>query len=553
VDDREGEIVVSVLLPPAVSAVVPGAIRRLRVGPTPELPALVRHALPGLSRALGALPWVRSLGTQAAVNYYGYATSPRPRELTLGSDHPTWRTLTDRRWTGRHLPPADESTQERWPAAADVVGLFRREGPMTPSDDTSAMFMFFAQWFTDSFLRTDPTDPKRNTSNHEIDLCQIYGLTEEATQLLRGDRGRLRTQVIDGREFPDFLLERDGAGGWRIRADFQGLHDEQFLFTQLLDGASDEHRATFFAVGLPHGNSTVGQTMMNTVFFREHNRVADALADAHPAWDDDRVFQTARNTMIVLVLKLVVEQYIRHIAPFDLPLQVVPRLAELERWNRPNWCAIEFDLLYRWHQLTPDTIHIGGGDVPVWQLVNNNPLVLAEGVETLMAACSRQRAGKIGLRNTPAFLVDRSGAGDHPSVEERTVALMRTARLRSYNDYRVAFGLRRLTRFEELTTDEDLLGRLQALYEDVDDVEWYVGIFAEEYASYWMMGELVTTMVAYDAFTQALTNPLLAANVFHESTFSRVGMDVIATTGSLEDIVRRNAAPDDDVRVAFSC
>ena len=54
-DDHEGEIVVSVLLPPAVSAVVPGAIRRLRVGPTPELPALVRHALPSLSRALGAL------------------------------------------------------------------------------------------------------------------------------------------------------------------------------------------------------------------------------------------------------------------------------------------------------------------------------------------------------------------------------------------------------------------------------------------------------------------------------------------------------------------
>ena len=292
--------------------------------------------------------------------------------------------------------------------------------------------------------------------------------------------------------------------------------------------------------------------MMNTVFFREHNRIAAELAETYPAWDDDRVFQTARNTMIVLTLKLVVEEYIRHIAPFDLPLQVVPRLAELERWNRPNWCAVEFDLLYRWHQLTPDTIRIGADDVPVWQLVNNNPLVLAEGVETLMAACSRQRAGKIGLRNTPAFLTDRSGAGNNPSVEERTVALMRAARLSSYNEYREAFGLQRFTRFEELTTDEDLLLRLKKLYEHVDDVEWYVGIFAEEYASYWMMGELVTTMVAYDAFTQALTNPLLAANVFHESTFSRVGMDIIAATTSLQDIVARNAA-DDTVHVSFSC
>ena len=543
----------AVLLPPALSALVPEGLRRLRLARTPELPAPVRRVLPGLTRLLGAVPWVRSLATQATVNYYGYATTPRPRELTLADDYPTWRTLTDRRWTGRHLPPADTQVQDRWPASADVVGLFRRDGAMTPSDDTSAMFMFFAQWFTDSFLRTDPADPRRNTSNHEIDLCQIYGLTEDATQKLRGPRGRLRSQLIGGREFPQFLLQRDDSGAWTIRAEFEGLHDERFLFDELLAGTTDEHKATVFAVGLPHGNSTIGQTMMNTVFFREHNRIADQLATTYPGWNDDRVFDTARNTMIVLTLKLVIEEYIRHIAPFDLPVEVVPRLAELERWNRPNWCAVEFDLLYRWHQLTPDTISINGGEVPVWQLVNNNPLVLTEGVETLMAACSRQRAGKIELGNTPTFLVDRAGSDDQPSVEERTVALMRTARLRSYNDYREAFGLRRFSRFEELTSDGDLTRRLRKLYDNVDDVEWYVGIFAEDYASYWMMGELITTMVAYDAFTQALTNPLLAANVFHESTFSRVGMDIIDNTASLEDIVRRNSTVGDQVLVNFSC
>lgn len=34
----------------------------------------------------------------------------------------------------------------------------------------------------------------------------------------------------------------------------------------------------------------------------------------------------------------------------------------------------------------------------------------------------------------------------------------------------------------------------------------------------WMMGELLTTMVGYDAFTQALGNPVLAPQVFTEAT-----------------------------------
>ena len=69
----------------------------------------------------------------------------------------------------------------------------------------------------------------------------------------------------------------------------------------------------------------------------------------------------------------------------------------------------------------------------------------------------------------------------------------------------------RLKRFAKL------FGRRVSL-EDVDHVEWYVGIFAEEYPDYMMMGELLTTMVANDAFTQALTNPLLSRNVYTEQT-----------------------------------
>jgi prostaglandin-endoperoxide synthase 2 len=68
-----------------------------------------------------------------------------------------------------------------------------------------------------------------------------------------------------------------------------------------------------------------------------------------------------------------------------------------------------------------------------------------------------------------------------------------------------------------------------------------------------MMGDLMTTMVAYDAFTQALTNPLLARNVFSEATFSTTGMAIIKGTKSLQQIVTRNSTRPDAAHTSFSC
>lgn len=519
------------------------------------VPDVVARQLPKvLGRSgLGSVAPLRRLASRLLINEFGYSTTLRPRALSLASDYTSWLSLTDRTYSGRHLPPATPEQQAALPPEADVVALYRRE-QMTPAKDTSVMFMFFAQWFTDSFLRTSLSDYRKNESNHEIDLCQIYGRNIEATNLLRAMHGgRLKSQMIDGEEYPEYLFARPDTGKPAVfKAEFETLFDHAFITDTILRSAPEAQTDTFFAVGLEHGNSTIGNTVMNIVFLREHNRVAGILAAENPEWDDERVFQTARNILIVLLLKLVVEEYIMHIGPFDFPIEAVPLIADEERWNRTNWCAIEFNLLYRWHSLVPDTIGSGPGALDATGFRNNNPLVLAQGIEKIMAMCSKEPAGRIGLLNTPAFLVDSSSAG-WPSVEQVTVGLMRKARLQSFNEYREAYGLSRLASFEELTSDAQVRGRLEKLYGgDIEQLEWYVGIFAEEYPDYMMMGELLTYMVANDAFTQALTNPLLARNVFKEATFTKTGMRIIEETGSLQEIVKRNAAAPAAVHVSFS-
>lgn len=509
--------------------------------------------VPRLLQPLGGIPPIRRLVSRVVIKVLAGSTSPRPRALSMLADWTSWQSLTDRSFSGRHLPPATPEQLAGLPPEQEVAALFRRDGATRPSTDTSVLFMFFAQWFTDSFLRTDHRDYRKNTSNHEIDLCQIYGLTDAQTRLLRsGVGGRLKAQEINGQSYPPCLFEprNDPGQPLVVKPEFVGLHDADFLIGTILDGASEEHKQNVFAVGLEHGNSTIGSAMLDVVFLREHNRIADLLAAENPSWGDDRLFDTARNISIVLLLKLVVEEYIIHVSPFDFPLEMVPFVADGASWNRSNWCAVEFNLLYRWHSLVPDTMTVGGQQLGADILRNNNPLLLTEGVESILSGASSSRAGRIGLGNTPAFLVD--GSPGRPSLEQRTVKLMRDARLRPYNDYRRQFGLKPLADFDRLTSDPALQQRLRTMYGSIDRLEWYVGIFAEDYPDHAMVGDLLTRMVAYDAFTQALTNPLLARNVYSAETFTALGLQIIETTSSLQELVERNVADPASVRASFS-
>ncbi|MFD0395683.1 peroxidase family protein [Streptomyces nogalater] len=63
---------------------------------------------------------------------------------------------------------------------------------------------------------------------------------------------------------------------------------------------------------------------LNVLFLREHNRVAGVLAAAHPDWDDERLFQTTRNTLIVLMIRVMLEEYINHITPYHFGFVLDP-------------------------------------------------------------------------------------------------------------------------------------------------------------------------------------------------------------------------------------
>jgi prostaglandin-endoperoxide synthase 2 len=496
-----------------------------------------------------------------AINHFAGSTTPRPRPYSLWSaepagktsapeyvtDYTSWPGLTNKQYSARHLPPADPGYVAGLPRETPYTGpetpvgpvtaLFSRAGRMTTSR-SSLLFTFFAQWFTDSVLRINPADRRKNTSNHDIDLCQVYGLTEESTRLLRrlDGSGQLRSQRINGEEYPEYLC-REVPGGFRVRPEFEDLRATAGLSADAVVDAflapSFLHRKNkLYATGLERGNSSIGYVAISSIFLREHNRIAAQLKQDNKSWSDERIFQTARNVNVVLLLKLVVEDYINHIVGHEL-FKLDHSFAEQEDWYRPNWIAVEFDLLYRWHGLCPDAIGINGEEVKPDEFRNNNARLEKIGVGKLIDAASRQRAGKIGLSNTPGYLW---------AAESQSIKMGRDFRLRPYNEYRARFGLKPCADFSDLTSDTALQEKLRGLYRTIDNLEFVVGLFAEEADDGALFGDLLSKMVAYDAFTQIFSNPLLSTHVYGEATFTAYGLELIENTRYIEDLVNRNVA-----------
>lgn len=453
----------------------------------------------------------------------------RPHPLSLKSEYSSWDSLTDRSYTGRHLPPVKRQPDELRPVD-EVARIFAyRDGKWKESAKSTLLFAYFAQWFTDGFLRTDRDSERRqkNTSNHNIDLSPLYGLNREQTNILRTEiGGRLESQEINGEEYPPYLYEN-------------GVEKEKYdklnmLFPSRLPPV---RRATLFAMGGDRANVQIGYSMLNVLFLREHNRVCGRLAQANPSWDDERLFQTARNVLIATTIKLVIEEYINHIQGTYFKLIADPLAFTNEPWYRPNWMTVEFNLLYRWHSLTPPKILYDDKPVPIRDTMFHNELITSRGLGMLFDESSGQPAGEIGLHNTADFLVTKA---EEPSIKQG-----RDAELASYNDYREMCRLRRVTDFDQITDDKGVQQELKELYGHVDNIEFYVGLFSEDPEPNSVVSELMGRMVAFDAFSQALTNPLLSQRVFNEKTFSPEGMGIINSTSTLSDILHRNV-PDKD-------
>uniref|UniRef100_F7BRP3 Prostaglandin G/H synthase 1 n=1 Tax=Callithrix jacchus TaxID=9483 RepID=F7BRP3_CALJA len=380
--------------------------------------------------------------------------------------------------------------------------LLRRKFIPDPQG-TNLMFAFFAQHFTHQFFKTSGKMGPGFTKalGHGVDLGHIYGDNLERQYQLRLFKdGKLKYQVLDGEMYPPSV-------------------EEAPVLMRYPRGIPPQSQ---MAVGQEVFGLLPGLMLYATLWLREHNRVCDLLKSEHPTWGDEQLFQTTRLILIGETIKIVIEEYVQQLSGYFLQLKFDPELLFGVQFQYRNRIALEFNQLYHWHPLMPDSFKVGSREYSYEQFLFNTSMLVDYGVEALVDAFSRQSAGRIGGgRNMDHHVL-------HVAVD--VIRESRELRLQPFNEYRKRFGMKPYTSFQELVGEKEMAAELEELYGDIDALEFYPGLLLEKCHPNSIFGESMIEIGAPFSLKGLLGNPICSPEYWKPSTFGgEMGFNIVKT------------------------
>ncbi|XP_046871930.1 prostaglandin G/H synthase 1 [Hypomesus transpacificus] len=448
---------------------------------------------------------------------------PSPPTFNSKYGYLSWESYSNVSYYTRLLPPVPKDCPKPMgtkgkldlPDPKLIVEKFLLRRKFRPDPQgTNLMFAFFAQHFTHQFFKTHNRMGLGFTKalGHGVDAGHVYGdsLSRQLKLRLHKD-GKLKYQVINGEVYPPTVDQAP------VNMSYPPTVP----------------RAECMAIGQEVFGLLPGLTMYATLWLREHNRVCDVLKKEHPTWDDEQLFQTARLVIIGETIRIVIEEYVQHLSGYLLQLKFDPTLLFGSQFQYRNRIAVEFNQLYHWHPLMPDSFHISGDDVPYSQFIFNTSVLTHYGVDKLVDAFSRQPAGQVGGGKNIHRVVTK--------VAEGVIEESRALRLQPFNQYRKRFNLKPYTSFSEFTGEEEIARELEELYGDIDALEFYPALMLEKTRPRAIFGESMVEMGAPFSLKGLLGNPICSPEYWKPSTFGgQTGFDIV-NSATLERLVCLNS------------
>ncbi len=362
-----------------------------------------------------------------------------------------------------------------------------------------------------------------------IDGSNVYGSDAQRATALRSLDGSGRLKTSEGDFLPYNLEGLPNAGG---------------------------SGANLFLAGDVRANEQLGLTAMHTLFVREHNRVVAELAANNPRLTGDELYERARARVGGLMQAITYNEF--------LPLLLGSRRIGSSSGYHPTAAKgisnVFSGASYRFgHSALNETLlrlgadgnSIAEGDLALRDAFFSPQKLIEEGgIDPVLRGLAGQAAQEIdvfvvdSLRN---FLFGAPGSGGFDLVS-LNIQRGRDHGLPSYNDARIALGLRPRLTFADISSDPEVQARLADAYGDTADIDVWVGGLAEDPQRGAMVGQLISTIL-----TEQFVALRDGDRFWFESVLPR-GVVYELNNTSLADVIRRNTnigseLPDDVFRV----
>ena len=318
-----------------------------------------------------------------------------------------------------------------------------------------------------------------NSITSFIDASQVYGSSEDlATRLRESGTGKLRMgdQSTPGKHYLPF--------------------DTDSLVDCMQPQELSEPRVPCFLAGDVRVNEQVALTSMHTLFTREHNRIAEKLAELNPHWSNEKTYQEARKILGAEWQSIIYDFYLPNIVG-PSGMQQLGEYVGYDSNVNPGILNSFATSAYRFGhsqimpffpRLNKNWKEISEGHLPIFKaFFSPYRLVREGGIDPLLR----------GLISTPVKLrsaqeVMTSHVIERLFEESNQVALDlgalniqrgRDHGIPGYNQFRFFCNLSVARTFDDLAAeipDVSIRDKLQSLYGHPDNIDLMVGGMLEE-------------------------------------------------------------------------
>lgn len=331
-------------------------------------------------------------------------------------------------------------------------------------------------------------------------------------------------------------------------------------------------------IGKPQ-NTWFGLQLLNRIFAREHNMVADLLHEKEGLSTCD-ARRCARLVVVALLAKIHTTEWtpqVFHSDDMSTIMQAqwhgvtphwwrpdekvtpnvlthifagLPRMVTSDNFGHHRAFTEEFVSVYRMHSLLPDLVHTTVGkdyiELEMGPLLLRHSLrqsITVAPLATLVHCMFATPSGRLDLQNFPKVLSDAPLHLDVVDiVRDREIGVPR------YAEFRERMGLPRPCCFEDITPDIEVQQLLRQVYETVDNVDFQIGMMAEPKRDGWIVSDTAFQVFIVEATRRIQNDRFLCAD-FTPDVYTPTGFDWVQSQ-TMYDLVARHLPSEGIIKAA---